>query len=417
MKHVAGRASTSLRTGSPPKSEIPVRGLQNLRCALVNFDERASVICASKVQEGLGHKLGAAMPTTLENKELTIDNRRNKTMIEQKQKLTAKSKKKTVLDDLASLGFKPSEARSMLPVIFLYLFKGCDQAHVKMVAAKVNPLVNLFPFLSKIPWMGELTLHDKVTLFALFKGEDPGIKPNAYLKGVLEDKALLAHLRTLKDHPSYTVYEVSALERRAIINTEITTYMGKFIYRKMSFITKNYGVTAEDIVEQLQERAIHNLRVNYPNWNAYGDMLAMAKSAIANAGHNLINYYAATKRAKVSVANTAVEVSLDLMQELAGDSYEYTALIYSEFLDRGMASIETAMSVNSILKKAGSKPIVQHFIRLLAGHPDDGFTDYLGRCNSEFAEEEPFEKVLVKTCTYLGVDRRKAERVLASFAC
>jgi hypothetical protein len=318
-----------------------------------------------------------------------------------------------VIDTLTAMGFSKREAGQILPSLFLYLFRASNQDVLKARVALINPDINLFPFLSRIPLMGDLTLNDKVCLYAKFHDFDPGVKPNSYIRKLLLHPAIAARLRQFKS-PPYTLQEVQILERRAICNKEITEYMSKFIHRKMSFIVDNYGVAKEELMESMQERALHNLRINFPNWKAYGDMLAMAKSAIANSGHNIIKFYAAEKRAKIDTNNQAVEVSLDAMREMAGDAYEYTAFVFSDVFERGMAELETRLSVDSILKATSMRPNVNHFLRLLAGRQDDGFTEYLGKNNADFADEVSFDKLMDKTCAYIGVTAERATKLLHS---
>lgn len=314
---------------------------------------------------------------------------------------------------LVALGFKPKEALQVLPHLFLYLFRSIKQVELKKRSALIRKDIDLFPFLSHIPLMGTITLHDKVCLYAMYKGFNPGVKPNPYLKTVLENPEIQRTLSKFQS-PPYTVEEVQLLERRAVCNKEVMTYMGKFIFRKMSFLIKSYGVSKEDLVETMQERAIHNLRINYPNWKTNGEMLAMAKSAIANSGHNIINYYSAEKRAKLTTTNQAVEVSLDAMQDVAGDSYEYTALVYSDVWDKGLSEMEARVSVDSLLAKTADSPPRNLFLRVLAGRYDEGFSEYLGGDNTFYADEESFEKLLKKACCYMNITVTRGERFLRS---
>lgn len=317
---------------------------------------------------------------------------------------------------LVSIGYSTSEARRLLPSLFLYLFRKFKQAELYRRAEAINPSVDLFKLMPKIPLMGEITLHDKVCIFALFQGEDPGIKPNPYVKLVLKDPELLEHLENFRDCPAYDLRTVRALEARAIANNEVTTYMGKFVYRKMRFIIHNYGIEKSELVESLQERAIHNLRINYPNWASAGDMLAMSKSAIANAGHNLIKYYAASKRARVDRDNKAVEYSLESIQEMGGDSAEYQALAYSSTLERCIEVLEAKMSVDSIIQSLHSKPNKKYLIELLSGKFDSGFSNFLNKDCMEYASVTSFDKLLSKACSYIGVEEEHAIPFLESLA-
>ena len=316
---------------------------------------------------------------------------------------------------LLNIGFSSQEADLIMPSVFLYLFRAFNQSELRRRAFIVNPDVDMFKLLPKLPLMGELTLDDKVCIFALFNKVDPGIVPNEYItEVVLKNKELRRFLKAnFSEHEAYTLAQVRTLESRAIINSEINTYISKFVYRKMSFIVKNYGVHKTELVESLQERAIYNLRINYPNWNAAGDMLAMAKSAIANAGHNLIKFYAAEKRAKVDRSNKAVEYSLESMQEMAGDSPEYQAMIYSDSFEFMVSKSEAVVSVDKIIDKLIASPRQQRFIKILSGKFDSEFTDYLDEDNTHYADTHEFSKLLQQACNFLNYDVAKAQSSLA----
>ena len=303
-----------------------------------------------------------------------------------------------------------------MPSLFLYLFRAFKQRELYRRAREVNPEVNLFKLMPRIPLMGEITLNDKVCIFSLFQGENPGIKPNAYVKSVvLADPEVRRHLAKYAEYPAYTVQQVMALESRALFNREVESYMGKFIYRKMRFLLKgSYCVTKLELVESLQERALHNLRVNYPNWKNAGEMMAMSKSAIANAGQNLLKYYSAEKRARVDRNDKAVEYSLEGIREMGGDAPEYQALVYSEALDRTMDVAEARISVNSLLKSLEDKPNKKALIELLSGKFDEGFSAYLNRDSSEYADSVDFERLLKHACTYIGIDPARAMKFIGS---
>lgn len=316
---------------------------------------------------------------------------------------------------LVDIGYTTKEARQILPSLFLYLFRAFNQTELYRRAREINPNVNLFKLMPRIPLMGDITLDDKVCIFALFTGENPGIKPNAYVKSVvLADPEVLQHLAKFAEYPAYTVQQVRVLEAKSICNPEIDTYMGKFIYRKMRFLLKSYSVTKLELVEQLQERAIHNLRINYPNWNNAGEMLAMAKSAIANAGHNLIKYYAATKRSRVDVNNKAVEYSLEGIREMGGDAPEYQALVYSEALDRTLEVAEANLSIDAVLRSLADKPNKKVLIELLSGRFDAGFSNFLNKDCTEYAQTVSFDKLFHKACAYIGLDPEMSMRFLVS---
>jgi hypothetical protein len=209
-----------------------------------------------------------------------------------------------------------------------------------------------------------------------------------------------------------SIARIKKLESLAICNSEIETYMGKFVSRKMAFLIKSYGVSSKDLTTSMIERAIYNLRINYPNWKASGDMLAMCKSAIANSGHNLILYYTADKRTKLTTSNTGVEISLDFNGEANWDSVEYSAIIMSETFDRGMATLEATLSLDSIFKKQQHLPKKFKVLQLLAGKYDFGFSEFLGTDNSDFSDAHDFETTLSKVCDYTGLDLSKVEAYL-----
>ena len=315
-------------------------------------------------------------------------------------------------ESLVDIGYTKRQADKLLPSLFMYLFKGFHQDTLKLRAAELNPEIELFRFLSKVPLMGSITQDDKVCLYAKHRGVNPGIKAEPYIARVLANPEFNAHVSRFEG-PAYSLSEVRKLEERALLNPEIELYIRKFLFRKMSFIIKNYGVPFEDLTESVQERAIHNLRMNYPNWKNSGEMLAMSKSAIANAGHNIIKFYAATKRAKLDKMNNAVEISMEAMAEVAGDGFEYTALVYSDVFERGMERIDAAMSLTSLMAKV-TQPNKKLFLTLLGGKYDFGFSEYLGQDNTSYTANEDFEKLFGRACTYMGVTQTRASTFLKS---
>lgn len=318
-------------------------------------------------------------------------------------------------DALVDIGFSTKEARQVLPSLFLYLFRAFPQKELYRRAGLVNSDVNLFKLMPKIPLMGEITLHDKVCLFALLHGEEPGVKPNRYIKSVLlKNQELCDHLRQFDDMPPITVQQAQALESRALLNREVATYINKFVYRKMSFIVQNYGVSKSDLICSLHERAIHNLRINFPNWKTSGEMMAMCKSAIANAGHNLIKFYAAEKRALVNRSNMAVTVSLDSIIDMAGDAPEYQALVISGSLDVAIADVESRISVERLINKFDGKPGKQLFLKLLSGKFDSGFSDFIGVDCTHYADYMDFDDLLDATCRYMNLPMEAANTFLQS---
>lgn len=315
-------------------------------------------------------------------------------------------------DSLVDIGYTKRQAGLLLPSLFMYLFKGFHQTTLKERALKLNPDVELFPFLARIPLMGSLTLDDKVSLYAKHRGVNSGVRPEPYVAKVLTDPEFAKHISKFTG-PAYTVTEVLRLEERALLNPEIKTYIKKFLYRKMYFIMKSYGVEESDLTETVQERAIHNLRMNYPNWKNSGEMLAMSKTAIANAGHNIIKFYAAGKRAKIDENNLRVELSMDAMEEVACDRFQYTSLVYSDVFERGIEQVEANISMVSLMAKV-AQPNKRLFLGLLAGQYDLGFSEYLGTDNADFADTEDFDKLFNKACSYMGVTQTRAQTFLKS---
>lgn len=320
----------------------------------------------------------------------------------------------SALENLEALGYSKTEAQKVVPDLFLYLFRKFNQHELRDRGYKINPEIDMFPLLSKLPNKGYITQNDKVCIYARYSGIESGTTSSSYTKLILKNYEVQSHLSKFKS-PACTLKQARSLESRAVINKEIDTYIGKFLYRKLSFISNNYGVPSEELKISLQARAIYNLRINYPNWNSAGEMLAMSKSAIANAGHNLIKFYSAEKRAKIDVDNRAIEQSLDYAQELSGDALTHSAIIYSDTVDKGLQDIETKINVKNLLDSV-TQPNKNLFLRLLIGTYDIGFSEFLKEDNSDFAEEKEFTILLDKVCDYMSVPLDKAENFLKSLA-
>jgi hypothetical protein len=157
-------------------------------------------------------------------------------------------------------------------------------------------------------------------------------------------------------------------------------------------------------------RGLHVMRMNYPQWNSPGEIVAMVKSGIKSCGQNLILHYAAQKRQAIDKNNKGKLTSMSQLDaETSSDHLVFEYMIYSSLsLTESDESMEARLAVNQALKRYDEGSLAHKFLAITSGKYDEGFTQYLGENNEEYSDRNPFDFTLSKACKYLKVDKDKA---------
>jgi hypothetical protein len=211
----------------------------------------------------------------------------------------------------------------------------------------------------------------------------------------------LSHLGS--KYQALSLSEYQSLEARVTGSRELSVYIGKFISKKLIFLTRSYGVTREEIHSLLLFSAIFAMRLKYPKFETELHALNICKTTIHNTGIGLIEYWTRDKRqALISEGGgfQAVHVSLEHINTLS---------VMPEHADESKQAVEVLRSV-----KKGLPVKERRLLSLASGEHDTGFSLYLGADNSDLAEEWPFPRYIAQVYSYLRIDPADGQTLLAS---
>jgi hypothetical protein len=214
------------------------------------------------------------------------------------------------------------------------------------------------------------------------------------------ERADVAPLRRLdlksvnKGHKAYSVFDFTNLETAILTSPEMSTYIGKFISKKLIFLCRSYGLKRDEIQADLLCAALYALRKQYPFYETELHALNICKTAISNAGQGLIEFWTRDKRNALLKENggfQAVHVQYEVMQDLS---------VMPEHED------ELRLNIQSLSSIAARLPTnQQEWVNTASGKHDRGFSFYIGRNNSDAVEVLPYNRYIDLLCKYHRVER------------
>lgn len=209
-----------------------------------------------------------------------------------------------------------------------------------------------------------------------------------------------------------------------LTSSSYTQYVRKFVGRKMRFFTQNGDETPSDVVSDASSTALYALLRAYPYWTSPGHMIAIAKVAAHNRGHNIIKAHASQKRVALirnddgsySARGTSINAS-----EAAARHVESHASMVADITGsrQRVFDLDTLASLASLLDGPASRslrPKQIAYLRLLTGRPDATFSEYLGMRNDEAAHTMSFETYHRNVCRFLDVGVSVAHQFLKQLA-
>lgn len=183
----------------------------------------------------------------------------------------------------------------------------------------------------------------------------------------------------------------------------LDTYLKKYVFKKLKFITHNGYTDAMDIFNELQFAGVSGVYAQYPLIDSRLHLTNIFKCTIQNYGCNLIKFYTTQSRnVLVKEADgtfTSKKQSIDSMPpgwlDTLGSSYD---------------DIEIKYDIENLYLQ--SNPLEKNFLRLISGEYDKDFSSYL--LSQGYADsDETFDKMLYTriskfislAANYLGIDR------------
>ena len=270
-----------------------------------------------------------------------------------------------------------------------YLFGIITKRELQRHLNTINPnLINLVG-------NGYLIRNCKLFVYARSKGKakarDYGV--------VIEDKPLLSSIAQKLDIsgcPVLTLKQFNQMETNLCL--ELKTYIGKFISKKLLFLTKSYGLSRSDIESQLLYKGLLSVIKRYPYFESELHAKNSAKTAIHNAGMDLIaqNTRGKTNRLIKNEDGTFEQKNIELSNLVNIEAP-------TPFTERMK---DERSSLDSLLTKMNKRGC--QFIKLARGEYDKEFSDFIGLDNT-VACEQNYRSYLKKVQSFLNVNNRERD--------
>lgn len=214
-----------------------------------------------------------------------------------------------------------------------------------------------------------------------------------------EDVALLKRIAL-----SYKINGCRALtlsesnEFEMFVVSQLKTYIGKFISKKLLFLIKSYGLSRQDIESRLLCSAIIALRRKYPYFQSQLHAVNIVKASIHNQGMDIINECTRKKSQRLIKNNDGTFEAVNI---------DYQCLTKLEApIPYELRLKDERDSLSALQNKMNKKGAL--FISLARGEYNEDFSEYLGLDNSELAEKN-YNSYLSKIRKYLNVDKAEAD--------
>lgn len=197
-------------------------------------------------------------------------------------------------------------------------------------------------------------------------------------------------------HKVYSLFDFRTMETAILTSPEMGVYIGKFISRKLIFLTRSYGQKRSDIEASLKMSGLYALRKQYPFYKSDLHAVNICKSSISNAGLGLIEYWTRDKRNALLKENSdfqAVTVPLDALSNISVQPLHEDTLLMNM---QALAAAADKMSAAS-----------QAWIATAIGSYDRGFSFYLGYDNTDAVERMPYDKYLDLLSAYRQISKQE----------
>ena len=276
---------------------------------------------------------------------------------------------------------------------FTYLFRGMDNQRFRAY------FDNGIKAKARIDRSGYILLNCKLYAWASWVGRQHGVtKLSPERFGVSKEDARLLRkldLGFVGNWPAYRLTSFQRLVAQELFNSEMNSYIGKFITKKMTFLIKSYGVTRQDIENDLRTAALYHVYRAYPYFESPLHLRNVGKTALKRAGQDLIQYHTHPSR-----------------QKLRGPDFEHAhvplAMLESVPAEQSSFDVDRALqALAPVYEQYGSRG--KHFLDLLSGGADPHFSDFLGKPNEIVYETIPFEEYMQKVQSHLQITDRQRE--------
>lgn len=327
---------------------------------------------------------------------------------------------------------------SVIGSLFLYVFRGTDQANIREVFNAKSVAFDFLSWRRQLHSNGDLLRNGKIFLYHHACGLSPNSstfgltrRENIWLRQALEFEPLVKRLNFLfrsEHRPPMSLSSFDDFSRDVLTSQDYKTYVRRYIHKKMSFLVASYNVTFKELESDLISWSHFALLRAYPRFDDVGHGIAIAKTIAKRRGVNLIKTLTAQKNNQlITKADGSCErVAVSLSNIADGSGQFLTAdgtFLHRSMLVVGMNGLssaadsvgwDTLLSIKELISSKSLTPAQRYFLALMVGTPDQDFSDFLGSENEEYIHRVDYSVYKNKVCDFLELSEPLADRFLSN---
>jgi hypothetical protein len=286
--------------------------------------------------------------------------------------------------------------------VFAYLFHRITQ---RELVAIIDDKEKEERILEVVRRKGYVLRDCKLYAWAAYRARFGYPKPSIKEFGVTRrDAAFLSRLNLGHlsiDFESYNLEDFKALVEGTVKSPTMDAYIGRFISKKMLFLTRSYGVKRSDLESDMLSGALRAVYMHFPRFESLLHFTNVAKAAIHNTGMSLITYHTSPARQRLFINESggfeATHVDVDVMSSVEAPQ---------QYMAHAKESLEVLVKLAHKMR-----PDVQRFLLCCAGHYDEGFSDYLETDNSLAVDSMAYSRYLGKARKYFEFSETQVQKL------
>lgn len=291
---------------------------------------------------------------------------------------------------------------------FMYVFGAIKQPQfVRNVG--VNPKIAR-AFLRGLKYDGTTLLNCKLYAWAWYRHKNAGDPRPRYDNYGLsfEDAKLLRRLNLSHlslDYPAHSVTKMKYTLNSILASTPMRNHIGRLISAKLRFLIKSYGVTRGELESDLGGEGVRAVYFQYPRFKSDLHMTNVVKTTIHNFAMSTIKYHTCKKRQRLARDESGEHQAL--VEDLEAAAVHEIAAP-EPYLEHVRDQLTTITELAPLMSGK-----VQNFLLSLAGHHNEGLSQFLKCDNSEAAARWDYDRYTGLCAQYFGLSNARVGRIFA----
>jgi hypothetical protein len=324
----------------------------------------------------------------------------------------------------------PAKRCALLGHLFNYVFRGINQNDIRSFLAKSNIEFDFLSWRLQLHSNGQLLKCGKIFLFSQVTSPIKGVELG--LSRIEQNQAILALQHgplaaTLKSQAkTYALITPQALDDligKTLTSADYTTYVRKFIHRKMSFLQTSFGWTDHQLEGELNNWALYGLLRAYPCYATEGHAIAIAKTVAKRRGINLISELTTAKNNELIKTKTGFEKTTVSLSSISDGTGQFLTpdgtTIHNSLLIVGIdgrPNTGMSWSMQTTIRDLRHNPKLtekqRQLLHILLGYPSSRFSEFLGEDNTEAVHSMSYPTYFGKACQFMRLNEELASRFL-----